>query len=68
MFVFFGGVHVRSDHITFVSPIIDHGEGAGSQRYQIRISLINGVELVDTNANVDNSNATYNRLRQAVNF
>lgn len=68
MFVFFGGVHVRADHITTIGPIVDQGEEAGSRRYLIRISLINGEDLVDTNSSADLCNATYNRLRGAVNL
>ncbi|MBC8772353.1 hypothetical protein [Stenotrophomonas maltophilia] len=66
MFVFFGGVQVRAEHITTIAPIFDHGEHAGSARYVIRISLVNGEELTDSNASMENSNVTYNRLLKAV--
>jgi len=66
MFVSFGGVQVRAEHITTIAPIFDHGEHAGSTRYVIRISLVNGEELTDSNASMENANVTYNRLLQAV--
>lgn len=68
MFVFFSGVHVRAEHITTIAPIFDHGEHAGSSRYVIRISLINGEDLRDSSGSVEDANAMYNRLRQAVNI
>jgi len=66
MFFLFGSHYIRTEHVSSFSTVHDRGEGSGSTRYEVTVSLLSGEKISAFHALEQDANQAYYAVKGLV--
>lgn len=66
MFFLFASHFIRAEHVSSLSTVHDRGEGSGSTRYEVTVSLINGDKISSYYASAQEASQAFYAIKTAL--